>query len=51
MRGVGLGKENKEKEKVKWWEVMSAKKPEAIHLPNDLWSQFIMDSNAPQHHT
>lgn len=32
-------------------EVVGAGKPEVIHLPNDLWSQFIMDHNAPQHHT
>lgn len=32
-------------------EVVGAGKPEAIHLPNDLWSHFIMAHNAPQHHT
>ena len=36
---------------MKWWEVMGAEKPEAIHLRNDLWSQFIMDRNATQHRT
>lgn len=31
--------------------VVGARKPEAIYLANDLWSHFIIDYNAPQHHT
>lgn len=40
-----MGVEQREGESGRW---KGAEKPEAIYLPNDLWSQFIMDY---QHHT